>query len=85
MKIQLKSLNKIQLLKFFNAMFANDDFLWKFRIGLNLLFGKLKNFKFEFGSNSTIIFKVVKVENLKMTIQNLSFSNSSFIIKIVSL
>ena len=66
-------------------MFGNDNFIWQFKIDLNLLFDKLKIFKFEFGSNSTIIFKVVKVENLKMTIQNLSFSNSSFIIKIVSL
>ena len=39
----------------------------------NLLFGKLKNFKFEFEFNFTIVFKVVKVENLKVTIQTLSF------------
>ena len=26
----------------FDAMFGNDVFIWKFKIGLNLLFGKLK-------------------------------------------
>ena len=61
-------------------MFGNHDFILKFGIGSNLLFGKLKIFKFGFGSNSTIVFKVVKVENLRMTIQTLSFSNSSFMI-----
>ena len=61
-------------------MFGNDDFIWKFGIDSNLLFDKLKIFKFEFGSNSSIIFKVVKVENLKMNTKTLSFSNSSFMI-----
>ena len=61
-------------------MFGNDDFIWKFEIGSNLLFGKLKILEFKFRSNPTIIFKVAKVENLRMTTQNLSFSNSSFMI-----
>ena len=51
------------------AMLGNDDFIWKFGVGSNLLFGKLKIFKFEFGSNPTIVFKVVKVKNLRMTTQ----------------
>ena len=42
------------------------------------MFGKSKNFKFEFESNSIIVFKII--ENLRMTIQTLSFSNSLFII-----
>ena len=42
-------------------MFGNDDFIWKLIIGLNLLFDKLKIFKFEFGLNFIIVFKVVKV------------------------
>ena len=68
-----------------HAMFENDDFIWKFKNGsyqngLNLLFGKSKIFKFEFGSNFTIVFKIVKVENLRMTTQTLSFSNSLFMI-----
>ena len=54
-------------------MFGNDDFIWKFEIGSNLLFDKSKIFKFEFGSNPTIVFKIIKVKNLKMTIQTLSF------------
>ena len=29
-------------LKWINAMFGNDDFSWKFEIGLNLLFDKSK-------------------------------------------
>ena len=61
-------------------MFGNDNFIWKFEIDLNFLFGELKIFKFEFESNYTIIFKVVKIKNLKMTIQILLFSNSLFII-----
>ena len=60
-----------------NVMFENDNFIWKFRICSNLLFGKSKNFKFGFKSNSTIVFKVVKVEDLRVTIQTLSFSKSS--------
>ena len=68
-----------------HAMFENNDFIWKFKNGsyqngLNLLFGKSKIFKFEFGSNFTIVFKIVKVENLRMTTQTLSFSNSLFMI-----
>ena len=47
-------------------MLGNSDFIWKFEIGSNLLFGKLKNFKFEFELNSIIAFKVVKIEDLKM-------------------
>ena len=62
-------------------MYGNDDFIWKFEIGLNLLFGKSKIFKFGFGLNSTIVFKVVKVENFRMTTQTLSFSNSLFMIQ----
>ena len=61
-------------------MFGNDNFIWKFEIDSNLLFGKLKMFKFKFISNCTIVFKVDKVENLKITIQTLLFSNSSFTI-----
>ena len=34
---------------------------------------KTKIFKFKFGLNSTIVFKVVKVINLRMTTQTLSF------------
>ena len=49
-----------------------DDFIWKFKIDLNLLFSKSQIFKFEYRSNSTIIFKVVKVENLKINTQKLS-------------
>ena len=51
-----------------------------FRIGSNILFGKLKIFKFEFELNFTIVFKVVKVENLRMIIQTLLFLNSLFIV-----
>ena len=40
------------------VMFGNHVFIWKFGIGSNLLFGKSKNFIFEFRSNS-IIAKVV--------------------------
>ena len=58
----------------FYAMFGNGDFIWKFIIGSNLLFGKSIVFKFGFGSKSTIVFKIVKVENLRMTTQTLSFS-----------
>ena len=61
-------------------MFENDDFIWNFEIDLNLLFGKLKIFKFEFGSNFTIVFKVIKVENLRITTQTLLFSNFLFMI-----
>ena len=61
-------------------MFGNDNFIWKFEIDLNFLFGELKIFKFEFESNYTIIFKVVKIKNLKMTNRILLFSNSLFII-----
>ena len=50
-----------RILKNFYAMFGNHDLIWKFKIGSNLLFGKLKIYIFEFGSNYTIIFKVVKV------------------------
>ena len=64
----------------FHVMFGNNNFIWKFGIVSNLLFGKLIIFKFGFESNSIIIFKVVKVKNLRMTTQTLSFSNSSFII-----
>ena len=43
-----------------------------------------KLFKFEFRSNFIMVFKVIKVENLRMNTQILSFSNSfsnsSFII-----
>ena len=60
-------------------MFRNDNFIWKFGIYLNLLFGKLKIYNFEFGSNF-IVFKVVKVGKLRMTIQILSLSNSSLMI-----
>ena len=60
-----------------NVIFENDNFIWKLRIGSNLLFGKSKIFKFEFESNSTIVFKVGKVEDLRVTIQTLSFSNYS--------
>ena len=35
-------------IKFNNLMFENDDFFQKFGIGLNLLFDKLKIFKFRF-------------------------------------
>ena len=35
-------------IRFINVMFGNNDFIWKFRIGSNLLFGKLKIFKFKF-------------------------------------
>ena len=45
------------------------------KLDLNLLFDKLKIFKVKFRLNFTIIFKVVKFENLRMTIQTLSFSN----------
>ena len=41
---------------------------------------KLQILKFEFGSDFTIVFKVIKIENLRMTIQTLSFSNSLFMI-----
>ena len=33
-----------------NAMFGNEDFIWKFRIDLNSVFGKLIKTKFEFVS-----------------------------------
>ena len=53
-------------------------------LGTMILFGNLKLasiyclaktkiFKFEFGLNSTIVFKVVKAKNLRMTTQTLSF------------
>ena len=61
-------------------MFGNDDFIWKFGIDSNLLFGKSKIFNLGSGSNFTIVFEVAKVENLRMTTQILSFSNSSFMI-----
>ena len=71
----------IRIFKSIDAMFGYDDFILKFVIDSNLLFGKSKIYKFGFGSNSTIvIFKVVEIENLKMTIQTLSFSNFSFMI-----
>ena len=78
----MKSENVIEreCVKRSNALFGNDDFIWKFGIGSNLLFGKSKIFKFGFESNSIIVFKVVKVKNLRMTTQTLSFSNSSFMI-----
>ena len=60
-------------LKTTNAVFGNHDFIWKFGIGSNLLFSKSKNFKLGFRLNSTIAFKVVIVENLRMTTQTLSF------------
>ena len=47
-------------------MFGNHNFIWKFEIDQNLLFGNSKIIKFGFQSNFTIVFKVVKVENLKM-------------------
>ena len=61
-------------------MFGSYDFIWKFRIDSNLLFGKLKILKFEFELNSIIVFKIVKVENLKITTQTLLFLNSLFMI-----
>ena len=62
-------------------MFGNDDFISKYRIDSNILFGKSKIFKFEFKSNFTIIvFKVVKVDDLRMTTKILSLSNFSFMI-----
>ena len=66
-------------------MFGNDDFIWQFGISLNLLFGNSKIFTFGFESNSTIEFKIVKVVNLKMTIQILSLSNSSYMILIIEI
>ena len=64
-------------------MFGNNNFICRFKICSNLLFGRLKIFKFKFELNFTIIFKVVKVKNLKMTTQTFSFSNSSFIISLL--
>ena len=52
-------------IEFVYAMFGNNDFIGKFEISSNFLYGKSKFFKFEFESNSTIVFKVVKVENLR--------------------
>ena len=63
-----------------NTMFKNNNFIWKFGIGSNLLFDKSKFFKFGFELNFIIVFKVVKIKDLKMTTQTLSFSNSSFMI-----
>ena len=45
--------------KFFYVIFRNDDFIYKFRIDLNSLFGKLKFFKFGFKLNFTIVFKIL--------------------------
>ena len=50
-----------------------------------ILFGKSKIFKFEFGSNSTIVFKVLKIKNLRMTTQTLSFSNKKSLVHICGL
>ena len=49
-------------------MFGNNDFIWKFEICSNLLFGKLKIFKFRFEleSNSNIVSKAVEIKNLKI-------------------
>ena len=63
----------------YGLIFENDDFIWKFKIDLNLLFDDSKIFKFKFELNSIIIFKIVKVENLRITTQTLSFSNISFL------
>ena len=49
-------INGKNMMKLSYAMFRNNDFIGKFKIDSNLLFGKLKNFKFGFESNSTICF-----------------------------
>ena len=71
---------KLRNNKFFIVVFGNDDFIYKFEIDLNLFFGKLKNFKFGFGSILSLFVKVLKIKNLRMTYQILLFSNSSFMI-----
>ena len=43
-------------LEFPYAMFGNHDFIWKFGIDPNLLFGNSKIIKFGFKSNFTIVF-----------------------------
>ena len=43
-------------------MFGKDDFIWKYEIGSNSLFCKLKIFKFVFESIPQLFFKVLKVE-----------------------
>ena len=62
-------------------MFENYDFIWKFGFDLNLLFGKSKIFKFKFESNSSIVFKVVKIENDYLNFVILKFFIYDFIIK----
>ena len=47
----------LYIIQFNNAVFENDNFIWKFEIGSNLLFDKLKIFKFKFGLNFTIVLK----------------------------
>ena len=68
------------VMKYNNAIFENNDFIWKFKIGSNLLFDKSKIFKFEFELNFIVVFKIVKIEDFKKITQILSFSNSLFMI-----
>ena len=43
------------------VIFKNDDFICKWEIGLNLLFGKLTIFKFEFRSISPLFLKCLEL------------------------
>ena len=52
----------------------DDDFIYKFKTDLNLMFVRLMKFNFKF------ILKVYKVENLTIISQVLLFSNFFFVI-----